>query len=68
MAKQSQMCEGIFGVPTKANHSTASAQFFFFFEHNPTQSGKKMVTGVQVITTSQVKSIGYRWQTISSCP
>jgi len=27
-----------------------------------------MVTGVQVITASQVQSIGCRWQAISSCP
>ena len=29
--------------------------FFVFFEHNHTPSGKKMMTGVQVITTSQVQ-------------
>jgi len=27
-----------------------------------------MVTGVQVITASQVQSIGCRWQAIWSCP
>ena len=32
---------------------------FFFFEHNRTPSGKKTVTGVQVVTASQVQSIGY---------
>ena len=31
-----------------------------FFEHNHTPSGKKTVTGVQVITASQVQSIGGR--------
>ena len=30
--------------------------FFFFFEHNRTPSGKKAVTGVQVITASQAQS------------
>ena len=44
------------------------ASSFFFFEHNCTPSGKKMVTGVQVITASQVQSIGCRWQAILSCP
>jgi len=29
----------------------------FFSEHNHTSSGKKMVTGVQVITASQVQII-----------
>ena len=43
--------------------------FFFFFSHfferNRTPSGKKTVTGVQVITTaSQVQSIGCRWQAL----
>ena len=28
--------------------------FFFFFEHNRTPSGKKAVTGVQVITTGSL--------------
>ena len=36
--------------------------FFFFSEHNRTPSGKKTVTGVQVITAYQVQSIGCRWQ------
>ena len=31
--------------------------FFFCFEHSHTPSGKKMVTGVQVVTASQVQSI-----------
>ena len=34
--------------------------FFFFFEHNCTPSGKKTLTGVQVITASQAQSIGCR--------
>ena len=33
-----------------------------FFEHNRAQSGKKMVTGMQEITASQVRSIRCRWQ------
>ena len=41
---------------------------FFFFEHNRTLSGKEMMTGVQVVTTSQVQSIGCRWQAILSYP
>ena len=32
------------------------------FEHSCTPSGKKMVTGVQVVTASQVQSIRCRWQ------
>ena len=39
-----------------------------FFEHNHTPSGKKMVTRVQVITASQVQSIGCRWQAIFVLP
>ena len=31
--------------------------FKIFFEHNHTPSGKKTVTGVQVVTASQVQSI-----------
>jgi len=45
---------------------------FVFFEHNHTPSGKKMLTGIQVVhvTASQVlvQIIGCRWQAISSCP
>ena len=37
---------------------------FFFSEPNCTPSGKRMVTGVQVVTASQVQRIGYRWQAI----
>ena len=33
--------------------------FIFIFEHNCTPSGKKSVTGVQVVTASQVQSISY---------
>ena len=33
---------------------------------NHTSSGKKTMTGVQVVTASQVQSIGCRWQAISS--
>ena len=32
-----------------------------FSEHNRTPSGKKTVTGVQVITASQVQNIECRW-------
>ena len=46
----------------------AAVAFFFFFEHNRTSSGKKTVTGVQVITVSQVQSIRFSWQAISSYP
>ena len=38
------------------------------YEHNCTTSRKKMVTGVQVVTASEVQSIRCRWQAISSCP
>ena len=38
------------------------------YEHNRTPSGKKTVTGVQVVTASEVQSIRCRWQAISSCP
>ena len=41
---------------------------YFHFEHNRTPSGKKMVTGVQVVTGSQVQSIRCRWRGISSYP
>ena len=40
----------------------------FFSEHNCTPSGKKMVTGLQVVTASQVQIIECRWQAILSCP
>ena len=42
--------------------------FFFLFEHNCSPSGKKTVTGVQVITASQVQSIGCRWQALLILP
>ena len=35
---------------------------YYYYEHNRTPSGKKRVTGVQVVTASEVQSIGYRWQ------
>ena len=41
MVKQSQMCEDIFGVPTKANHSTASAQFLFSLSITPPKVERK---------------------------
>ena len=41
---------------------------FFLFEHSRTQSEKKSVTGVQVVTVSQVQNIECRWQAILSCP
>ena len=36
----------------------------FFFKHNHTPSGKKTVTGMQVVTTSQVQIIGCRSKAI----
>ena len=42
--------------------------FYYIFEHNRTPSGKKTVTGVQVISASQVQSISCRWQALSSGP
>ena len=48
-------------LPFKSN-------FFFYFKHNRTLNRKKTVTGVQVMTTSQVQTIGCNWQAISSCP
>ena len=38
--------------------------FFLFFEHNHTPSGKKTVTGMPVVTTSQVQIIGCRSKAI----
>ena len=40
--------------------------FFFFviFDHNHTPSGKKTVTGMQVVTTSQVQIIRCRSKAI----
>ena len=37
-------------------------------EHYRTPSGKKMVTRVQVVTATQVQTIGCRLQAILSCP
>ena len=45
-----------------------SEGFYYIFEHNRTPSGNNTVTGVQVLSASQVQSIGCRWQAISSCP
>ena len=42
--------------------------FCFFEHHNHTPSGKKSVTGVQVITASQAQSIGCRWQALFVLP
>ena len=40
-------------------------EFYFLNEHNHTPSGKKKtVSGVQVITASQVQSIGWGWQAL----
>ena len=41
-----------------------------FYEHYNTPCGKKMktVTGVQVVTATQVQTIGFRLQAILSCP
>ena len=51
--------------------TTVSFFFFFFFcfvfyKHNHTPNGKKMVTGMQVVTTSQVQIIGCRSKAIFS--
>ena len=40
---------------------TKSGTQFFFFEPKHTPGGKEMVTGVQVVTASQVQSIRGRW-------
>ena len=37
---------------------------YLLFMPNCTPSGKKMVTGVQVVTASQVQIIGCRWQDV----
>ena len=52
-----------FGMP-----SQHLLTLMFLFEHNHTPSGKKTVTGMQVITASQVKSIGCRWQALFILP
>ena len=58
----------IFSHMTTPDNRPASQRFvclfvcLFFPEHNHIPSGKKMMTGVQVITASQVQSIGCRWQ------
>ena len=36
----------------------------FYYDPNRTPSGKKMVTGVQVVNASQVQSIGCKWKAI----
>ena len=41
---------------------------YIFTEHNRTPSGKKTVTGVQVITASQAQSIGCRRQALFILP
>ena len=47
-------------------HAGSCMCTYFYFEHNRTPSGQKMMTGVQVV--SQVQIIGCRWQVISSWP
>ena len=41
---------------------------FYLFVHYHTPSGKKMVTGVQVITAPQAQSIRCRWQALFVLP
>ena len=41
-----------------------SIMSIFIFKHNHTPSGKKPVTGMQVVTTSQVQIIGCRSKAI----
>ena len=41
-----------------------SLLIFIFFKHNHTPSGKKTVTGIQVVTTSQVQIISCRSKAI----
>ena len=62
-SKESLLCEG----PCKKCFFFC---FFCFFlaSYNRTPSGKKMVTGVQVISASQVQSIGCRRQTLFVLP
>ena len=49
--------------------TTLFTYFVLIFEHNRTPiSGKKTVTGVQVLAASQVQSIGCRWQAVLSSP
>ena len=42
--------------------------FLFIYEHNRTPSGKKSVTGMLVITASQVQSVRCRWQALFVLP
>ena len=41
---------------------------FYCYLYNHTPSGKETVTGVQVITASQVQSIRCRWQALFVLP
>ena len=47
---------------------SGSIQLFFFSSITTPQSGKKMVTGVQVVNAFQVQIIGCRWQAIFVLP
>ena len=49
-------------------HFRGFSEHYFIFEHNCTPSGRKTVTGVQVITASQVQSIGCRSQALFVLP
>ena len=55
-------------VKLKTHKSKQSKTFFFSSITMHTQIGKKTVTGMQVITTSQVQSIGCRWQALFILP
>ena len=64
-----QLADAIKSKSYAVNRPIADYVFFFkFFEHNHTPSGKKMVTRVQVITASQVQTIGCRWQALFFLP
>ena len=52
------------GVRVRAREYNFLLLLFLFFKHNHTPSGKKTVTGMQVVTTSQVQIIGCRSKAI----
>ena len=59
-------------VRAQDDRFTQWSLFFYLicslFKHNHTPSGKKTVTGVQVITASQAQSIRCRWQALFVLP
>ena len=56
----------MFGVTATISIGCVDVCFFFLFlfDHNHTLSGKKTVTGMQVVTTSQVQIIECRSKVI----